>query len=157
MPKIGVCRACHGSVCAVPAADRDVPCLPRIGMCRACRGSECAMPAADRDVPCLPRIGMCRACRGSGCAVPAADRGVPCLPRIGVCRARGTLHHGSRVGKNRTDPALLKTIIISNYKPRFKDRIEFCCRTMIQAFFFIARSPGDGKKRQKKKQKQKQK
>ena len=112
VPRIGMCRACHGSRCAVPttdrdvpclprigayhAADRDVPCPPRIGVCRACHGSGCAVPAMDRDVPCLPRIGVCRACHESGCAVPAMDRGVPCLLRIGMCRARGTLHHGSR-------------------------------------------------------------
>ena len=92
VPRIGVCRAYHGSGCAVP----------RIGVCRAadrgvpCRGSGCAVPTTDRDVPCLPRIEMCRAYHGSGCAVPTTDRGVPCLPRIGVCRARGTLHLGAR-------------------------------------------------------------
>ena len=70
--------------------------VPRIGVCRAYHGSGCAVPTTDRGVPCLPRIGVCRAYHGSGCAVPTTDRGVPCLPRIGMCRARGTLHFGSQ-------------------------------------------------------------
>ena len=96
---LGVCRFSCDSMTREPspafsADSLDLILGSRIGGVLY-RGSGCAVPTADRGVPCLPRIGVCRAYHGSGCAVPTADRGVPCLPRIGMCRARGALHHGA--------------------------------------------------------------
>ena len=72
---LGVCRFSCDSMTGEPspafsAESLDLILGSRIGGVPY-RGSGCAVPATDRNVPCLPRIGVCRACHGSGCAVPA--------------------------------------------------------------------------------------